>query len=154
VKSRNYSRESSSFVAFHSERNPYQRLVHSIDDAILELLYCPTCSRVYALDGAQVYLCSKDHKASTLGDGRLHRLKLTERIDSERSPWLIPEFVEEVELQGEGYLDNWIEGCRFPEDDSKNDVARHGNATRIGGRHLDRSQVISKFSRFVLQRVT
>ena len=115
-----------------------------------ELFYCPTCSRVYALDATQAYLCSHDHKEIIFNDGRKHRLSLTERIDSDKSPWPVPDFVEEVELQGEGRLDNWVEGCKYPEDEPKTDIIRHDTANRIGGRHLSREQMISKFKQFVL----
>lgn len=117
-----------------------------------ELFYCPTCSRVYALDATQTYLCSHDHKEITFNDGRKHRLSLTERIDSDKSPWPVPNFVEEVELQGEGHLDNWVESCKYPEDEPKNDMTRHDSANRIGGHHLSREQVTSKFKQFVLAR--
>jgi hypothetical protein len=120
----------------------------------LDLFYCPTCSRVYALDGGQTYLCSRQHKPSTLEDGRRHHLTLTEKAESDRSPWSIPDFVEEVELQQEGYIDNWIETCKFPEDEPKNNMTRHDPANRIGGRYLMREQVVSKFKPFVLLRIS
>jgi len=118
-----------------------------------ELFYCPTCSRVYALDGGQEYICAQVHREITLDDGRHHHLSLTERIDSDMSPWPIPDFVEEVELSEEKYLNNWIESCKFPQDEPKNDMTRHDTANRMGGHHLDKKQVIGKFRQFVLLRV-
>jgi len=122
-------------------------------NAMRELFYCPTCSRVYALDGGQAYLCAQFHKEVILDDGRRHRLSLSERIDSDLSPWPIPDFAEEVELSGEKSMDNWVETCKFPKDEPKNDMTRHDSANRIGGHHLGREQVMSKFKQFVLLKV-
>ena len=119
----------------------------------MDLFYCPTCSRVYALVSDQTYLCSRQHLPSALADGRRHRLTVTEKIESDRSPWSIPEFTEEVELQQEGFIENWVESCKYPQDENKDDMTRHEAANRIGGRHLGREQVVSKFKPFVLQKM-
>jgi len=105
------------------------------------------------MDGRQTYICAEAHKEITLDDGRRHHLTLTERIEADPSPWPIPDFAEEIELSGEKFIDNWIETCKFPEDEPKNDPTRHDSANRIGGRHLEKSEVASKFRQFVLLKV-
>ncbi len=54
----------------------------------------------------------------------------------------------------EGYIDNWIEACKYPEDESFASTIRHATANRIGGHHLNREEVANKFKEYVLQKVS
>lgn len=56
-----------------------------------------------------MHVRARVHKEIVFDDGKRHHLSLTEPIDSDMSPWLIPDFVEELELSGEKYTENWIE---------------------------------------------
>ena len=117
----------------------------------LKLYYCPACARVYCLKEESRYLCGRIHSASVWADGRTRKFFISERSEINRPPWEIPEVVEERELLNEDVTETWLGACEHPEDTNYGDVQRHFGYGAPGGRHLTRSQVISKYGMFVLE---
>ncbi len=118
----------------------------------MKLYYCPTCTRVFYLsEGA--YLCGRNHVAQAWPDGRLRRFVISNKEETNKPPWMVPDVVEERELLTQEYTESWVDACQYPEDTDYGDVRRHFGYGAPGGRHLTKDQVLEKYSMFVLQPV-
>jgi hypothetical protein len=117
----------------------------------LKLFFCPACARVYYLPEESKYLCGRIHSAEVWADGRMRRFFISERTETNRPPWAIPELVEERELLNEDVTETWLGACEHPEDKEYGDVRRHFGYGAPGGRHLARDQVVGKYGMFVLR---
>ena len=116
----------------------------------MKLFYCPTCSRVYLPEDAQ-YICGRVHVASAWSDGKLRKMIISERTETNRPPWPIPKVTEERELLNQDVIETWISACENPDDDDYGDVRRHFGYGAPGGRHLTTEEVVSKYGPYVLQ---
>jgi len=117
----------------------------------LRLYYCPACSRVYYLPKEFTYLCGRNHAPSIGSDGRLRRLVISNKTETNKPPWPIPLMAEERELYTEEVIESYLDDCPNPEDKDYGDVRRHfGGYGAPGGRHLTREQVMEKYTRILL----
>ena len=116
----------------------------------MRLYYCPTCSRVFYLPKEFTYLCGRFHAASIGTDGRLRRLVISNKTETNKPPWPIPMVAEERELYTESEVESWLDDCPNPEDTDYGDVSRHFGYGAPGGRHLTREQIVEKYRRIVL----
>ena len=84
-------------------------------------------------------------------DGRQRRFFISEKTETGRPPWPVPELVEERELLNEAATESWLSPCAHPRDTDFGDVRRHFGYSAPGGKHLTRDDVISKYGQFVLK---
>jgi hypothetical protein len=116
----------------------------------MKLFYCPTCTRVYYLKEDASYICGRNHVTAIWSDGKRRRFVISERSETNRPPWQIPALSEEKEMYREDLVENWIEPCKHPEDPDFTDMGRHFGYGTFGGRHLTTSEVVEKYSPYVL----
>lgn len=119
----------------------------------MKLLYCPVCARVYCLTDDASYLCGRNHDLSTWADGKVRRFVIANKSETNKPPWPVPPVVEEREIFNEEFVEAWLDGCPYPEDEDFGDVRRHFGYGAPGGKHLTREQVLEKYSQFVLKPV-
>jgi hypothetical protein len=115
--------------------------------------YCPSCAQVFFLPEA-AYLCSRTHVVGVWKDGKKRKFVVSQRVETDRQPWAIPEVVEEKEVLNQDQVDSWLDECQNPSDSATDftDYRRHfGGYQTFGGRHLTRAQVIDKFGDYVLR---
>ena len=105
------------------------------------------------MDEGHEYLCGRNHAPSIWPDGRVRRFNISEKEETNRPPWPIPELVEERELLTQELTESWLNECQNPEDEDYGDVRRHFGYGAPGGRHLTKEQVIAKYEGFVLKSV-
>jgi hypothetical protein len=117
----------------------------------MKLYFCPSCARVYYLPEKSQYLCGRNHGASVWPDGRLRRFFISEKSETTRPPWAIPEVVEARELYNEDVTETWLASCEHPEDTDYGDLSRHFGYGAPGGSHLTRDQVVARYAQFVLR---
>jgi len=110
---------------------------------------CPTCRKRYYLPEAGSYLCTKDHIAKVLPNGRRRRLVVMERVEPERLPWAIPDLVEEKEAFQDNLMETQLYTCRHPEDRTwmYGDLTKH----LFGAKHLTREEVLTNHADYVLR---
>ena len=106
---------------------------------------------MYYLPEEAHYLCGRAHVVAIWPDGRKRRFFISERIETNRPPWPIPNLVEERELLNEDITETWLTACKHPEDFDLTDVKRHFGYGAPGLRHLSYAQVVAKYSPFVLE---
>ncbi len=119
----------------------------------MKLFYCPSCARVYFLPDDVEYLCGRTHAPSIWEDGRNRRFVISQKEDTNKPPWPIPDVIEERELLTDEYVESWVDACPHPEDSDYGDVRRHFGYGAPGGRHLSKEQVVGKYGKFVLKPV-
>ncbi len=125
-------------------------MVSELKSGVLKLYFCPTCTRVYYLSEEATYLCGRNHATAVWDDGKLRRFVISNRDETNKPPWPIPELAEEREILNQEFTESWIEACPHPEDTDFGDVRRHFGYGAPGGRHLTREQVQAKYAPFVL----
>jgi len=119
----------------------------------LRLYYCPTCLRVYYVSEYWEYLCARNHAASVWPDGKMRRFFVSEKTETNRPPWAIPNLAEERELMNADVIETWLDACKHPEDNNYGDVRRHFGYGAPGGKHLTKEQVVDRYGQFVLKPV-
>lgn len=118
---------------------------------MMRLFFCPTCTRVYYLPEEASYLCGRNHVPAIWADGQRRRFMISERSESNRPPWAIPDLVEEGEMFQQDFVENWLNECKHPENTEYGDYRRHFGYGTLGGKHLTRAEVMSKYAAYVLQ---
>ena len=110
---------------------------------------CPTCRERYYLPRAGSYLCTKEHIAAVLPNGRRRHLVVMERSEPERLPYAIPDVVEEKETFQDDLIEAQLYTCRHPD----NRTWMYGDLTKhlFGANHLTRQDVLEKYADYVLQ---
>jgi len=58
-------------------------------------------------------------------DGRARRFFISEKTETSKPPWPVPELVEERELLNEDVTESWLGPYEHPEDTDYGDVRRH-----------------------------
>ena len=111
--------------------------------------FCPTCRERYYLLEAGSFLCTKDHVATVLPNGKRRRLVVMERSEPERLPWAVPDVVEEKEALQDDLIESQLYTCRYPD----NRTWMYGDLTKhlFGAKHLTREEVLAKYADYVLQ---
>jgi hypothetical protein len=121
--------------------------------AMMMFYYCPTCARVYYLPQEAAYLCAKNHVIATWSDGVKRKYVISDRAETDKPPWPIPDLVEEKEMTHQEWFESWLVSCPYPTDadTGMGDRRRHFGFGTIGGKHLTRQQVVDKFGDYVLR---